>query len=150
MSDVSVCRLLCASCLLQVNCGLHRLVLASFPCQFPPEALHGLQTSLATSRPRLRTALLAATHPRLGAASPLARLPHELLVALLERAVPRECCRLELELPQGLAGDSSSSSDDSSSDDDSSDSSDDSDNSEEDEGDSSSEDGGYQVGANGN
>jgi hypothetical protein len=130
--------LLCDAALLQVNCGLQRLALASFPCQFPPEALAALQTSLAMSRPRLRAALLAATHPRLGAASPLARLPHELLAALLERAVPREGCSLQLELPQGLAGDSSSSDDGGS---DSSDSSsDDDDTSEEEDSSSSSSD----------
>jgi hypothetical protein len=125
----------------QVNCGLQRLVLASFPCQFPPEALAALQTSLASSRPRLRTAVLAATHPRLGAACPLTKLPHELLAALLERAVPREGCSLHLELPQGLAGDSSSSDDGSSSSNDSSDdSSDDSTSEDEDSSSSSSGD----------
>ncbi|KAF6253072.1 hypothetical protein COO60DRAFT_468899 [Scenedesmus sp. NREL 46B-D3] len=118
---------------MQVNCGLRRLVLASFPCQFPPEALHALQTSLATSRPRLRAALLAATHPRLGAGSPLSRLPRELLAALLQRAVPCEGCSLHLELPQGLAGDSSSDSSD-----DSSDSSGDGDGSGSEDGDDSS------------
>jgi hypothetical protein len=125
-------------CLLQVNCGLQRLVLASFPCQFPPEALQALQTSLATSRPRLRATLLAATHPRLGAGSALARLPHELLVALLERAVPREGCSLSLELPQGLAGDSSS--EDSSDGDISDDSDDSNDSDDEDSSSSDSED----------
>ncbi|WIA12531.1 hypothetical protein OEZ85_006192 [Tetradesmus obliquus] len=112
---------------MQVNCRLQRLALAAFPCQFPPEALAALQTSLAASRPRLRAVVLAASHPRLGAASPLARLPRELLAALLARAVPREGCSLALELPQGLAGDSSSddsSSDDSSSSEDSDDSDD--------------------------
>lgn len=126
--------LICASpaatlrcCVVQVNCRLQRLALAAFPCQFPPEALAALQTSLASSRPRLRAAVLAASHPRLGAASPLARLPRELLAALLARAVPPEGCSLALELPQGLAGDSSSddsSSDDSSSSEDSDDSDD--------------------------
>lgn len=105
----------------QVNCGLLRLVLAAYPGQLPPDELAALQTVLATARPRLRLAVLSATHARLGAGSPLAQLPHEVLAGLVDRAVPRQACSLELGLPQGLAGDcSSSSSDDDSSDDDSS------------------------------
>eukprot|EP00775_Hariotina_reticulata_P001580 gene1580-biopygen2957 len=115
-----------------VNCGLSELVLVAYPGQLPAEELAALQEVMAAARRRLRLAVLMGTHPRLGADSPILRLPHEVMRMLLNAAVPAIGCVLQLQLPLDLGaqhglpgafsstdGSDSSDTDDSSSADDS-------------------------------
>lgn len=100
------------------NSSLRTFHIHSPPDILPADELASLQTAMAVLPNRLRMAVLMGQHQRLGSHSHISRLPVQLMEAVLELAVPKEPCRLQLstatvELPD--SSDESSDSDDSSS-----------------------------------
>jgi hypothetical protein len=120
-----------------VSSSLQHLEVSAPPGVLAAEHIAALLQAAALAPARRRMAFLMGTHPRAGAGCGLRALPGEVLMHILEAAVPAAPCKVVVETRHWIPGeeDGSSSDDDSSSSDDSS-----SDDSSSDDSDSSSDD----------